>query len=483
MKYRMPKRAAAWGRQLRSVAMVSVTALLIMLPAIDPGNMIKRPLLPPAITGELVVVSRNAPTTRFIGPDGTYAGFEQDMLELFAKETNLQLNVIASPRFSEIIPSVNNRVAHLAAAGLSVTDEREQNLSFGPKYMSVRKTVAYNTDKRRPRKLEDLVGKRGGVLRGSSSAAALRGQAENIPGLKWKEFNEPDVDTLLDLLAEGELDYVVADSNVVELTRNFYANVSAAFSFGEAESIAWAMPKDADPQLVNQVNEFFDGIERDGTLRILIDRYFGHVKRLNQLDIVAFLSRRETVLPQYAPTFKQAQDLTGIDWRLLAALGFQESHWRPLATSPTGVRGLMMLTSATADDLGVRNRLDPHESILAAGRYFLSIKERLPASITEPDRTWMTLASYNVGLGHLRDARILAKRKKLNPDKWVDVRRVLPLLARSEYYKTLKYGFARGGEAVILTENVRNYYDILLRYEEPHTINMDALTADATPMD
>lgn len=479
----MARRTAEWIRQLRSVATGLVTALLIVLPTLDPGQLIKRPLLPPALTGELVVMSRNAPTTRFIGPDGTYTGFEQDMLELFAKETNLRLKVIASRRFSDIIPSVSNRVAHLAAAGLSVTEKREQRVEFGPKYMTVRKTVAYNTDGTRPRKLEDLVGKRGAVVRGSSSAAALRAQAENIAGLKWKEFNEPDVDKLLDELSEGDLDYVVADSNVIELTRNFYPNISAAFSFGKPEPLAWALPKNADPQLVHQVNNFFHEIESDGTLRILIDRYFGHVKRLNQLDIVAFLSRRETILPRYAPTFKQAQELTGIDWRLLAALSFQESHWRPLATSPTGVRGLMMLTSATADDLGVKNRLDPHESILAAGRYFLSIKERLPPSIPEPDRTWMALASYNVGLGHLRDARILAKRKKLNPDSWIDVRKVLPLLSRSEYYNSLKYGFARGGEAVILTENVRNYYDILLRHEDPYNIELNTFTADATEND
>ena len=242
------------------------------------------------------------------------------------------------------------------------------------------------------------------------------------------------------------------------------------------------MPKNADPMLINQVNQFFEDIERNGTLHILIDRYFGHIKRLNRLDIIAFLSRRETVLPRYAPTFKQAQELTGIDWRLLAALGFQESHWRPLATSPTGVRGLMMLTSATADDLGVKNRLDPHESILAAGRYLLSLKERLPDTVPEPDRTWMALASYNVGLGHVRDARVLARRHKLNPDSWVNIRKMLPLISRSEYYKTLKYGFARGGEAVILTENVRNYYDILKRHEEPHSMPLKQLASDETQL-
>jgi membrane-bound lytic murein transglycosylase F len=478
----MPKRKVGQTRQTRSFATLTATALLIAVPSCDPGDLMLRPVLPAAITGELVVVSRSAPTTRFIGSDGTYSGFEQDMLDLFAKETNLRLTVIERSRFSEIIPAVSQRVAHLAAAGISVTEERAKNVEFGPSYMSVRKTVAYNTSQRRPRNLEALVGKRGGVLHGTSSAAKLRKEAKKLKGLEWDEIHAADVDQILDKLSAGELDYVVSDSHVLDLARNFYPNINIAFTFGEPEPVAWVLSQDAEPELVDQVNTFFDTIERDGTLRILIDRYFGHVKRLNHLDIVAFLSRRETVLPTYAPMFKEAQDLTGIDWRLLAALGFQESHWQPLATSPTGVRGLMMLTSATADDLGVSNRLEPREAILAAGRYFLSIKERLPARIREPDRTWMALASYNVGFGHVEDARILAQRQKLNPDLWINVRNTLPLLARSEYYTTLKFGFARGGEAVILTENVRNYYDILKRYEEPHSQVLDVLASAPTTL-
>jgi membrane-bound lytic murein transglycosylase F len=479
----MPKRNADGARQFRSFAVLTATSLLIALPSCDPGDLARRPVLPSTISGELVVVSRSAPTTRFVGPDGAYSGLEQDMLELFAKQSNLRLTVIERARFSDVIPAVTQRVAHFAAAGLSVTEERAKKVNFGPSYMTARKTVAYNTRQRRPRSIEGLVGKRGGVLRGTSSAARLRAEAKLLLGLKWDEVHAADVDKLLDRLSAGKLDYVVSDSHVIELARNFYPNVSIAFSFGEPEPIAWVLPKDAEPELTDQINKFFVTIKRDGTLRILIDRYFGHVKRLNRWDIVAFLSRRETVLPRYAPMFKEAQDLTGIDWRLLAALGFQESHWRPLATSPTGVRGLMMLTSVTADDLGVKNRLDPHEAILAAGRYFLSIKERLPARKREPDRTWMTLASYNVGSGHVSDARILAQRHNLNPDLWINVRKILPLLARSEYHTKLKYGFARGGEAVVLTENVRNYYDILKRYEEPHTSVLGVLAAGPATLD
>ena len=160
--------------------------------------------------------------------------------------------------------------------------------------------------------------------------------------------------------------------------------------------------------------------------------------------------------------------MTGIDWRLLAALGFQESHWEPLATSPTGVRGLMMLTSETADRLGVNDRLNPRQNIIAGARYLRILKDTLPDRIGEPDRTWFALASYNVGYGHLEDARVLTQRHGLNADSWVDVKKTLPLLARSDFYTTIKRGFARGGEAVILTENIRNYFDILVRYEDAY---------------
>jgi membrane-bound lytic murein transglycosylase F len=175
--------------------------------------------------------------------------------------------------------------------------------------------------------------------------------------------------------------------------------------------------------------------------------------------------------------FKEAQEITGIDWRLIAALGFQESHWDPLATSPTGVRGLMMLTSDTADRMGLGDRLDPRQSILAGATYLQELKESLPPRVAEPDRTWLALAAYNIGLGHLEDARVLTQRRGGNPNLWLDVKKVLPLLARYEYYSTLKRGFCRGGEALVLTENIRNYFDILVRFEDPHSPGIGNLLA------
>jgi membrane-bound lytic murein transglycosylase F len=453
---------------LHSLPKLVATAILLVLPSCDPGPLFQRPVVPYEQADEIVVLSRNSPTTRYIGPDGEYVGFEQDLIDLFSKSAGKRVRVTEQARFSDILPALGRRRGHIAAASISVTPEREEKFVFGPSYLTVRKAVVYNTALAKPGSLKDLAGARVAAIAGSTSVAQLRAEAESVPDLKWKEMQAADVDQLLEKLSAGDLDYVVSDSHVVELARNFYPNIAIGFLFGKPESLAWAMPSDAAPELRDAVRSFFEGISADGTLHVLIDRYFGHVKRLDRGDIVAFLARRETVLPQYRAMFQEAQEITGIDWRLLAALGFQESHWNPMATSPTGVRGLMMLTSPTADRMGVTDRLDAEQNIRAGARYLLMLKDTLPPRIPEPDRTWMALAAYNVGYGHLEDARIIAQRLGLNSDSWLDLRKTLPLLSRSDYYTTVKRGFARGGEAVILTENVRNYYDILVRFEAPH---------------
>ncbi len=441
---------------------------MLLLGSCDPDSLFERPVPAFGETDELVVLVRNGPTTRFLGADGKFSGIEQDMLDMFAKDIGMRLRLVERTNFSDILPSLRRHLAHLAAAGLSATEERRKDFIFGPAYLSVHTVVAYNTDHSRPRDIRNLIGKRVAVLAGSSSAELLRGEVLEEPRLTWEEIPAADSMELLDKLSADEVDYVVTDSNLVELAQNFSPNIGRAFNLGEPESLSWALPKDASPVLVERVREFFARINANGTLRALLDRYYGHIQRLNQADVMAFLERRLSILPQFRGIFEEAQELTGIDWRLLAALGFQESHWNPLATSPTGVRGLMMLTSETADRLGVSDRLDPRQNIIAGARYLRILKDTLPERITEPDRTWFALASYNVGYGHLEDARVLTQRHGLNPDSWVDVKKTLPLLTRSDFYGTLKRGFARGGEAVILTENIRNYFDILVRYEEPY---------------
>ncbi len=183
--------------------------------------------------------------------------------------------------------------------------------------------------------------------------------------------------------------------------------------------------------------------------------------RFDRVDAASFVACVRERLPRYQAWFQEAAAETGIDWRLLAAIGYQESRWDSAAVSPTGVQGLMMLTAETARRVGVADRNDPRESILGGARYLRVIGKTIPERIPDPDRTWMTLAAYNVGYGHLEDARILTQRRGQDPDRWPDVRANLPLLAQERHYTTLKRGYARGWEPVGFVRNVQTYAELL----------------------
>ncbi len=409
-------------------------------------------------------MTRNSPTTYYVDATGGLAGLEHDLVKRFAKSLGFKVKFVVASQFDRIIPAVAHRQAHMAAAGLTITSLRKKQVRFGPPYLTVRQEVIYNTHTTKPKNIQDLIGKNIVVVAGSSYVARLEQLKQRYPKLQWHAVPVMESEELLSMVASGKADAAIVDSNILDIARNYYPDLNIAFPISGPQKLAWAFPKNGDGFLYAKAVAFFARIRKNGTLRRLIDRYYGHVDRLETSDITGILTKMNTLLPRYVALFHQAQEKTGIDWRLLAALSYQESHWDPLATSRTGVRGIMMLTNATADDLGVTNRLEPRQSIPAGARYLASIRASMPVQITEPDRTWMALAAYNVGYAHLMDARILAQRMKLDPNYWTNIKRVLPLLSHYAYYSRLKYGYARGGEAVIFVENIRTYYDILAKF-------------------
>lgn len=454
-------------------------ALLIVVGASEPlitsFDFEPSPLLPRAAsyveTGELVVITRNSPTTRYEKLEGDFAGLEHDLVELFAKDLGVNVRYIEARSYPEVLPRLARHQAHLAAAGVSITPERTSHFKFGPSYMKVQQIVVHNGTERKPKSMRDLLSKHIQVVADSSAAERIRRLGVRMPTLFWEEVPTVNPEDLLMRVSDGTVDYAVTSSAVFDVARNYYPTLSRGMALGGEEQVAWAFPADADPALVDATTKFFARIKRDGTLDRLMHRYFGNVKRLDRADLTALFDSMRTRLPQYRALFKEAQEVSGVDWRLIAALAFQESRWDPQATSPTGVRGMMMLTEETADHLKVSDRLNARQSVIAGAKYFRDLRDRIPERIQEPDRTWLALAAYNQGLGHLEDARVLAQRRGLNPDLWIHVKQMLPLLADANYYTTLKRGFARGGEAVYHTETVRTYYEILLKHEEPYEAN------------
>jgi membrane-bound lytic murein transglycosylase F len=258
------------------------------------------------------------------------------------------------------------------------------------------------------------------------------------------------------------VDVTVAESSEFDLERSAYPAIRVAFELKAGDQVAWGFRKDDDSSLYDRAQDYFARLEESGETKALLRRYYNRDTQVDHMRARSFVKHIETRLPSYRPVFEQVADETGVEWRLLAAMAYQESRWDPAAISYTGVRGMMMLTSATATELGVDDRVNVQASIHGGARYLLHLKRKIPKRIPEPDRTFMALAAYNVGYGHLEDARVLTQRHGKNPDLWTDVRQYLPLLSDERWYPTVKRGYARGREPVKFVHNVRGYYDILL---------------------
>ena len=408
--------------------------------------------------GELRVVTRNSPTTYYFGPDGE-TGPEYELAARLAERLGVQLHVYTVPRFGQILDDVSTRRAHLAAAALSVTDQRLARVQFGPAYQHIRPQLIYRRGSGSAP--EDLLAARIEIVRGSAHVDALQRLRADIPELEWHETDEREVDELLGMVAQGDLDYTVADSNEFQIARHVYPDLDAAFDLGPDEPIAWAMPKCRCRQLRERISAMFAEIDASGELAALQRRYFDPTQDYDYVSTRAFVRHFDARLPRYRAYFVEAAADTGIDWRLLAAVGYQESHWDPNAVSPTGVRGIMMLTQRTAGMLDINDREDPRQSIIGGAIYLRMLHDRIPDRIPEPDRTWMALAAYNIGWGHLEDARVIAEIRGLDPDNWEDVRSSLPLLTQRQWYARVRRGYARGWQPVHYIDNIQRYYNIL----------------------
>ncbi|MBL8519299.1 MAG: membrane-bound lytic murein transglycosylase MltF [Betaproteobacteria bacterium] len=432
------------------------------------------PLKPPRASGELVILTLRGPTTTQSlpgagkHPEEAQTGFEHDLASLFARELGARTRFVVAPSYAALVKSLREGRAHLAAAGLVPSIELKREFAFGPHYRLIQHQLAYHADNPRPRSLADTAGKRIATVAETPAHDLLRELTGDIPGLVLDVMpHETDPDDLLRRIEARQCDFALVDATALAVTKRLHPDVAAAFNVGREMKVAWAFGPTADYDLMQSAVQFFDKIRGNGTLSRLTDRYYGHVNRIQPVDSEALLEKIQTVLPKLKPFFQEAERVSGIDWRVIAAIGYQESHWDANATSPTGVRGLMMLTEDTADRMRVKNRLDPRESILGGAKYLGLLRDTVPPRVPEPDRTWLALAAYNQGYGHLEDARIVTQRMKLNPDSWLDVRKAYPKLRDPETYESLKYGFARGDEAVQFVENVRNYTDMLLRLEKP----------------
>lgn len=409
--------------------------------------------------GELVVLTRNAATTFYESREG-YMGVEYEMAQAFADSLGVQVRFIQKDDVSSLFDGVNNGKADFSAAGLTHTLDREKEFLFGPTYQNVTQQIVCRRGGKKPKKVEDLVGVEIIVAAESSYVEQLNKIKKSHPDIQWKEISDTDTETVLEHVWKKKIDCTIADSNIVAVNRRYFPELSVRFDMTEPESLAWVVrKKDTDMQFL--INDWFSEYKDSGKLEEVMHRYYGYIEGFDYVDVRAYQRKIKSHLPKHIKSFKKHANKNKINWTLLAAQAYQESHWRANAKSPTGVRGMMMLTRTTAKELGIKNRLNANASIKGGALYLNKLKKRLPETVTEPDRTWIALAAYNVGMGHIWDARKLAKELNKNPDSWQELATVLPLLTKKKYYKNLKHGYARGYEPVSYVKNIRDYQDML----------------------
>ncbi|HEP0586362.1 TPA: membrane-bound lytic murein transglycosylase MltF [Klebsiella aerogenes] len=412
--------------------------------------------------GELRVSTINSPLTYAAINNKDY-GLDYELAKRFADYLGVKLKVTVRQNISQLFDDLDAGKTDMLAAGLVYNTERVKNYQAGPTYYSVSQQLVYRVGGNRPRTLAGINAEQLAIAPGHVALNDLQALKESkYPDLNWRVDEKRGTTALMQAVIDGTLEYTVADSVAVSLFQRVHPELAVALDISDEQPVTWFSEKSEDNSLSAAMLDFFNSMNEDGTLARLEEKYLGHGNDFDYVDTRTFLRAVQNTLPDLKPLFeKYARQ---IDWRLLAAIAWQESHWDPQATSPTGVRGMMMLTRNTAQSLGLTDRTDAEQSLDGGMRYLQDMMAKVPDSIPKEERVWFALAAYNMGYAHMLDAMALTKKQKGNPNSWSDVKQRLPLLSQKPYYSRLKYGYARGHEAYAYVENIRKYHISLVGY-------------------
>ena len=387
-------------------------------------------------------------------------GFEYDLAKAFADHLGVTLKVKTFP-WAHMIKALNEGRGDFIAASKTITASRKELVDFSRGYLTIQQRVIVHENNHTIEDVADLSGKTVHVRRATSYEERLSELRQQGLDLTVKVHDDVPTEELIRQVADKEIEVTVADSNIAQLNLRYYPTVRIGVPIEETQSLGWAVKK-GDRSLLKAINGFFKKVKSDGTFDDIYRDYYGNEQVFDRFDLKKFHQRIKTRLPTYQPIIKEAATMHGFDWRLIAAVTYQESHFNPGAKSHRGVRGLMQLTQPTAKEMGVTNRLDPYQSIMGGVKYLKRLYRRYDKA-EDPDRTFIALASYNVGPRHILSAQTIAQKRGFDPNKWSSLEQTLPQLCYEDYIMQSKHGYCRGTEPVRYVNRIRTYYDILRR--------------------
>lgn len=426
--------------------------------------------------GKIIALTDNSTTGYFVYK-GEPMGYEFDMLNQFAKSQGLELEVIIAKDMNLIFEQLNRGEADVIAANLTITSERAKWVSFSEPMLFTKqvlvqrkpqnwKTIAFEQlEKKLIRNTVDLSGKFVCVRKGSSFYECLKNLSDEIGGtINIVEApGNCDTEQLIQMVADGIIDFTVADENIALINQTYYPNLDVKTAISFPQRVAWAVRKNSD-SLLTAINKWLAEKKLSGEYAFYYDKYFRNPKAAGERMESEFFSKTGGKISVYDNLIKKHTKRLGWDWRLLAALIYQESHFNPDAKSWAGAYGLMQIIPSSSAMYGIDSiSATPDESIRTGITILIRIDNYWKNIIlSETERIKFDLASYNVGLGHVIDARNLAIKYQLDSNTWVDnVEYFLEQKANPKYYNdpVVKFGYCRGYEPSVYVKEILNRYE------------------------
>ncbi len=410
--------------------------------------------------GILRVLTRNNPATYFLWR-GELMGFEYELARHFADQHKLRVEIVVPPTREELIPWLLEGKGDVIAASLTINEQRQQQgVEFSRPYLTASEIVVTRAKESEKdlASIEDLEGRTVVIRRSSAYWNTLKQFQDQGIGVKIQAAPEDlETEELIAKVAEGEYDLTIADSHILDIELTWREDIRAAFPLGDPQPLGWAV-RPSNSKLLHTLNQYMKKEYRGLFYNMTLKKYFKDARNIRQ-----HVDTRTTQTGKLSPYDKIVQPHAkhyGFDWRLIVAQMYQESRFNPKARSWAGAVGLMQVLPRTARSLGFQEVTTPEKGIHAGVQYLNWVRERFDPELPVHVRTWFALAGYNAGHGHVRDARRLARKQGLNPDRWFGhVEKAIQLLAKKKYARQARHGYCRGSEPVKYVQEIKRRFE------------------------
>jgi len=403
------------------------------------------------------MITRNNAANYFLYK-GQLLGFEYELAKQFAKKHKLHLEIIVPPDNEDMIDWLNQGKGDFIAASLSPTKERlSKGIRFSRHYLKTSHQLVQQSSDPEITKSEQLNGRTIALRKSSAYIETINKLIATGIDIKI-EFVAEDMETedIINRVAIGQYDLTVADSHILALELLWRNDIKSSIALSESKKIGW-VTRNNNPSLLKAINRFHKKNYKSLIYNLTYQKYFVNPSHLDNDKPEA--SKPDTLSP-YDDLVKKYSDQYNFDWKLITAQMYQESRFNPAAKSWVGARGLLQVMPRTGEEFGFTKLEDPETGLHAGIKYMQWVQNRFDHELPVKDRMWFTLAAYNAGVGHVRDARRLAKRKGWNPNRWFNnVERAMLLLRFKKYYRRARFGFVRGREPVHYVRNIKHHYE------------------------